>query len=74
MIVAADAAGTLPTPWNTDFVFMAWVTEVFTKTEIQQRQQAVAPDIEKVPLQGFLQCSRRVCRSDSIEVKKNGGG
>jgi len=52
VIVAADAAGTLPTPWNTDFVFMAWVTEVFTKTEIQQRQQTVAPDIEKVPLQG----------------------
>jgi hypothetical protein len=28
------------------------VTEDFTVSEVQQRQQTVVPDIEKVPLQG----------------------
>jgi hypothetical protein len=34
----ADPAGTLPTPWNAGFVEMAWITENFTKSEVQQRQ------------------------------------
>jgi len=40
--------------------------EDFTKSEFQQRQWTIVLDIQKVPLQGFLQCSRRVCHGDSI--------
>ncbi len=60
-VALADPPGTLPTPWNAGFIDMAWITEDFTRSDVQQRQGTVVPDIEKVPLQGFLQCSRRVC-------------
>jgi hypothetical protein len=33
----ADPPGTLSTPWNAGFVDMAWITEDFTKGEVQQR-------------------------------------
>ena len=60
----ADSAGTLPTAWNAGFVDMGWVTNDFTKSEVQQRQWTVVPHAQKDPLQGFLQCSRRVCLGD----------
>ena len=56
--------GTLPLlagPWNAGFVEIVWVTEDSTKSEVRQRQWTVVVDIKKVPLQGFLQCSRRAC-------------
>ncbi len=46
---------------------IVWVTADSTKSEVQQGQWTVVPDIEKVPLQGFLQCSRRVCLAIVLE-------
>jgi hypothetical protein len=60
----AAPVGTLPTPWNAGFIGIGWITEDFTKSEVQQRQRTIVIDIQKVPLQGFLQCSRRVCYDD----------
>jgi hypothetical protein len=51
-VALADPPETLPTPWNAGSIDMAWITEDFTMSEVQQRQRTVVPDIEKVPLQG----------------------
>jgi len=54
----ADPSGTLPTPWNAGFVGIGWITEDFTKNEVQQRQRTGVLDIQKVPLQGFWEMTR----------------
>ncbi|MEI9476632.1 MAG: hypothetical protein WCO26_08660, partial [Deltaproteobacteria bacterium] len=68
--------GRQATPWNAGFVEIVWVTADFTKSEVQQRQWTVVPDLEKVPLQGPARRSsvpagsvwRFFC---NVEVKKS---
>ena len=69
-VALADPPATLPLlagPWNAGFIDMAWITEDFTRSEVRQRQGTLVPGIEKVPLQGFFQCSRRVCLGDILQ-------
>ena len=65
-----DPPRTLPTPWNTGFIGIGWVTEHFTKSGVQQGQRIVVLQIQKVPLQGFFQCSRRVCHTDFFTTRR----
>lgn len=50
----ADPSGTLLKPWNAGFVGMEWVIDDLTKSEVQQGQWTMVPDIQTVPLQGFF--------------------
>ncbi len=68
----ADPPGTLPTPWNAGFIQIGRIMEDFTKSEGQQRQRRVMPDIGRfrskayssVPggsvMAIFLQCQGRL--------------
>ncbi len=50
---SADPPGALPKPCNAGFVDMEWVTEDFTKSEVQQSLRNEVLRVQKVPLQGF---------------------
>jgi len=49
-----DPSGTLLKPWNAGFVGMEWVIDDLTKSEVQQGQWTMVPDIQTVSLQGFF--------------------
>jgi hypothetical protein len=60
---AGDTSNALECPAGGG-IGMGWIIEDFTQSEVQQRQRTVVLDIRKVPLQGFLQCPRRVYRGN----------
>jgi hypothetical protein len=62
-----DPPGTLATAWNVGFVDIGWTYLGFTKGAVQQRQGMLVLNIQKVPLQAFLQCSHRVSLGKVLE-------
>jgi hypothetical protein len=49
----AEVPGTVPTPWNSDFIGMGWDIDDFTKSD-GPRQWTVVPGIQKAPRQSLI--------------------